>query len=142
MDSKGGKKKSRVIVPYLMKPPLVTALKMFVLAMESRNSILLIVTMQLKSSIWLHFMKPPPNIHLSILQGTMCPDQVPVGRNTHLHACKIVSPFYNDHLMGNDETNKACLCCLCSVPSPLATATTMSTQGILRERKWQDRIND
>ncbi|KAH0864538.1 LOW QUALITY PROTEIN: hypothetical protein HID58_081749, partial [Brassica napus] len=73
--------------------------------------------------------------HLSILQGTMCPDQVPVGRNTHLHACKIVSPFYNDHLMGNDETNKACLCCLCSVPSPLATATTMSTQGILRERK-------
>ena len=62
MDSKGGKKKSRVIVPYLMKPPLVTALKMFVLAMESRNSILLIVTMQLKSSIWLHFMKPPPNI--------------------------------------------------------------------------------
>ncbi|KAH0899018.1 LOW QUALITY PROTEIN: hypothetical protein HID58_048586, partial [Brassica napus] len=66
--------------------------------------------------------------HLSILQGTLCPDQVPAGRNTHLHACKIVSPFYNDHLMGNDETNKACLCCLCSVPSPLATATTMSTQ--------------
>lgn len=62
MDSKGGKKKSRVIVPYLMKPPLVTALKMFVLAMESRNSNLLIATVQLKSSVWLHLMKPPPNI--------------------------------------------------------------------------------
>lgn len=53
-----------------------------------------------------------------------------------------VSPFYNDHLMGNNETNKACLCCRCSVPSPLETATTMSTQGILRERKCQDWIND
>ncbi|WZY78194.1 hypothetical protein YC2023_024578 [Brassica napus] len=52
MDSKGGKKKSRVIVPYLMKPPLVTALKMFVLAMESRNSNLLIATVQLKSPIF------------------------------------------------------------------------------------------
>lgn len=46
MDSKGGKKKSRVIVPYLMKPLLVTSLKMFVLAMESRNSNLLIATTQ------------------------------------------------------------------------------------------------
>ncbi|WZZ46185.1 hypothetical protein YC2023_042444 [Brassica napus] len=102
MDSKGGKKKSRVIVAYLMKPPLVTALKMFVLTMESKNSDLLIATMQLKSSVWLReaargfFLRAK---HLSILQGigSLCPDQVPVGRNTHLHACKIVGLVLNSH---------------------------------------------